>query len=450
MNTPNRSGARRCGRPSRRAFLHALLTASIGLPWLETFRARTGHAQSAGSQRFIVMFSPNGTIYDQWVPSGSETDFELSPILTPLASHQSDLVIVEGLKQQGGGGDGHQNGIGGMLTGDELLPGRFAGQGAPPAGWAKGPSIDQRIADAIGPSMPFRSLELGVQPGAADNWGRMCYRARNLPLTPREDPGAVFDDVFGYALLDPAEREQRRQRSASILDYVKGEFEALSAEVSASDRQRLQAHLTQLREVERRLDQQSMAVAQCELPERPPELGDSNDRFPAIGEAMLDLLVLALACGRTNVASLQWSRSVSSTRFTWLDITRGHHDLSHLPDDDADAQAQLTRINTWYAERFAGLIDRLKAHQEADGTLFDQCLLLWCNELGKGNTHSRAKAPYVLAGSAGGALRTGRFLRYPEGTPHNNLLVSLLHVMGVEAETFGNPEWCTGPLDDFV
>lgn len=440
----------RWGSPSRRAFLRGLLASSIGLPWLESLRVSESRAQVEVPRCFIAMFSANGTVYDQWLPSGSETDFELSPILAPLEPHRSDLVIVEGLTQQGAGGDAHQSGIGGMLTGARLLPGRFAGQTSAPAGWAAGPSVDQRIAAEISREAPFRSLELGVQTGAADNWGRMIYRDRNQPLAPREDPARVFDDVFGYALLDPTERERIRARRASILDYVNSEFSALAAEVSSSDRQRLESHLTQLREVERRLDHQATASATCELPALPPSVESVNDAFPETGELMLDLLAVALGCGRTNVASLQWSRSVSQVRFTWLGIDQSHHELSHLPDSNVEAQDKLTRINTWYAERFAGLIQRLKTYQVGDGTLFDQCLLLWSSELGKGNTHSHERAPYVLAGSAAGALATGRFLRYPGATPHNNLLVSLLNVMGLETETFGDPEWCTGPLDGML
>jgi hypothetical protein len=104
-----------------------------------------------------------------WVPNGGETDFKLSPILSPLAEHRDDLVIIQGVDQQGAGGDGHQIGIGGMLTGAPLNSGPFAGVGAPPAGWASGPSVDQRIAEVLGNDTNLRSLELGVQVGAADN-----------------------------------------------------------------------------------------------------------------------------------------------------------------------------------------------------------------------------------------------------------------------------------------
>jgi hypothetical protein len=435
---------------TRRKLLHAMLGATIGLPWLETFAPRSARAQETPNLRFIVMFSANGTVRDQWLPSGTETDFTLSPILSPLAAHQSDLVVISGVDQRGAGGDGHQNGISGMLTGAGLLHGTFAGVGASPAGWAEGPSVDQRIAEVMGRGMPFRSLELGVQVGAADNWGRMCYRSRNQPLAPREDPARVFDDVFGPLTLDPADRARRQAERQSILDYLKDDVTRLSSEVAVADRQRLDSHLTYLREVEDRLQRQSENAAACAIPSRPAPAGAANDDFPEIGALQTDLLVLALACGQTRVASLQWSRSVSAVRFTWLDIDETHHALSHLPDSDTKAQAALTRINTWYAERYADLITKLKSYPEGEGTLFDQSLLLWCNELGTGNTHSRDNAPYVLAGSAGGALQTGRYLSYEGDVPHNNLLVSLLNLMGLPDTTFGRPEWCTGPLDGLV
>jgi hypothetical protein len=432
---------------TRRKMLHAMLAATIGLPWLETFAGRSARAQAAPSARFVVMFSPNGTVRDSWLPTGTETDFTLSPILAPLAPHQSELVVISGLDQKGEGGDGHQNGISGMLTGGGLLHGNFAGVGAPPAGWAEGPSVDQRIAAELSRGLPFRSLELGVQVGAADNWGRMCYRGRNQPLAPREDPGKLFDDVFGPLTLDPADRARRQAERQSILDYLKDDVTRLSSEVAVADRQRLDAHLTYLREVEARLQRQGENAASCTITARPEASGKGNDQFPEVGALQTDLLVLALACGQTRVASLQWSRSVSATRFTWLGIDESHHGLSHLPDSDTDAQESLTRINTWYAERYAALIEKLKSYPEGEGTLFDQCLLLWCNELGKGNTHSRNDAPYVLAGSAGGALQTGRFLSYEGEVPHNNLLLSLLNLFGLPDTTFGRAEWCTGPLD---
>ena len=189
----------------RRTILRGAAGAALALPWLASLAPRTARAATAPIKRFIVMFSPNGTLPGAWTPTGTETSFTLGPILAPLAPHQADLVVVAGLNQQGGGGDGHQNGMGGMLTGTGLNPGPFAGQGAAPAGWAMGPSVDQRIAAAMNAPTKYRSLELGVQVNAADNWGRMIYRTANQPLPPNDDPADVYARVFTDLHTDPAD-----------------------------------------------------------------------------------------------------------------------------------------------------------------------------------------------------------------------------------------------------
>jgi hypothetical protein len=433
-------------RWSRRQCLRSLLVGSLGLPWLETFNARRAGAQTAPRPRFVVMFSPNGTVQENWTPSGTEMAFTLSRILSPLEQHRDRLVIIAGVDQQGAGGDPHQNGIGGMLTGGMLLPGPYGGVGTPPSGWAEGPSVDQRAADRLAENVPFRSLELGVFVGPADNRGRMIYRAANRPLPPREDPARVFDELFGSATLGREQLERRRRLRMSVLDHVGEELRRLSGEVSASDRQRLELHFEYLREVETRLGAQAQSLDRCELPARPAPPPLNNDDYPAFGELQLDLMAVALACEQTRVASLQWSRALSPVRFTWLGIRDEHHALSHKPDTDVAARESLTLINQWYAARFAGLLERLSRYDEGERTLLDNSLVLWCNELANGNDHGRENAPYVLAGNAAGALRTGRFLQYPGSVPHNNLLLSLLHLLGVGDASFGRAEWCTGPL----
>jgi Protein of unknown function (DUF1552) len=435
----------------RRTLLRGALGAALGLPWLETMAPRGARAQTNLPKRFVVMFSPNGTLPDLWTPSGGETDFTLSTILSPLAEHRDDLVILQGLDQQGAGGDGHQNGIGGMLTGAALNPGPFGGVQAPPAGWAAGPSVDQRIADAIGGETKLPSLELGVQVGSADNWGRMCYRASNQPLPPEDDPAAVYARVFADLHTDPAVLARQRTRRKSMLDAVMGEYERLQASLGSADRQRLDAHLSAVRDIELRLTRDAtLGGAACADPVLEAVDAQANDSFPDVGALQIDLLAMAFACDITRVASLQWSRSVSQTRFSWLGIEEAHHDLSHLGDDDLAGVDKVTRIDQWYASQFAELISKLKAIPEGDGSVFDNTLLVWCNELAKGNSHSRKDAPYVLAGSAGGVLQTARFLRYDGDYPHNDLLVSLLQIMGLPDTTFGNPDWCNGPLTGLV
>lgn len=432
----------------RRTVLRAAGGVLLGLPWLESLAA----AQPTGQlpKRFVVFFSPNGTVPWNWTPTGTETNFQLSPILSPLAAHQSDIVVISGVDQiQGGAGEQHIQGMGCMLTGMPV-------NGGGPwngASWAGGMSVDQVIADQIGAGTKFRSLELGVQvgngpPGGTPTsvWTRMSYRGSNDPLHPENSPYAIFDRVFSDVDAEEAELARRRALKKSVLDTVRDDYVSLMARIGAADRPRVEAHLSAVRELEESLGLGTNGRT-CTPPTLQPGLSVlSNDNYGAVGRAQMDLLVIAMACDLTRVGGIQWSHSVGETRHRWLDIHEGHHEISHRGDSDTVAQDQLTRINRWYAEQFAYLLAKLKSVPEGDGTLLDHTIVLWCNELAKGNSHSGTDAPYVLAGRGGGSLRTGRFLRYSGHVPHNNLLVSLLNAFGVDRDRFGNPDWCTGPL----
>lgn len=170
----------------------------------------------------------------------------------------------------------------------------------------------------------------------------------------------------------------------------------------------------------------------------------SNDNFPAVGKLQMDLMAMALACDLTRVGTIQWENSVGNVQFTWLNITRGHHDMSHDGDDVTQTMENLTQINIWYAQQLAYLLGKLAAIPEGSGTMLDNTLVFCVNELSRGNVHSHNPMPYLFAGGTGGTLQMGRFLQF-KGEPHNNLLVSLMNLYGVEG-TFGDPNFCTGPL----
>lgn len=192
-----------------------------------------------------------------------------------------------------------------------------------------------------------------------------------------------------------------------------------------------------------------MAGSVCKKPSTPATLDfRSAKNFEAVGKLQMDLLTMALACDLTRVASLQWSFAESYLAFSWLGVSAGHHDISHAGDSDAGARENLIKINTWYAQQFAALIDRLKAVPEGAGTLFDHTAIVWVNELGKGNSHSRNNYPFVIAsGSDGKMFRPGKLFT-AKGVPHNNLYVTLQHAMGIMGVTqFGNPKYSTGNLD---
>ena len=458
---------------NRRAFLRGAGGVAIALPFLEIMGGCSkGSSSGAGAgvaatrkavtgvngfpKRFIVFFSANGTIPTRWVPTGGETDFVMSDILRPLeeAGHRNDLLILDGVDDEvsnHGPGDGHMKGMGCLLTGTELLEGdAFTGGNGELAGWGGGISIDQELANNIADDTRFKSLEFGVRTGGATVWSRMSYSAPDQPLPPTDSPYTMFDRVFGDLGADPFGVEKLRAQRHTVLDTVMEDYARLNARLGAADRARLEEHLETIRGVESRLDNGGEIGGECQVPNVGTPIDPSQAvNYPVVGDLQMDLLTMAMACDLTRVATLQWSRSVSGQTFGHLDpaIPEGHHDLSHEGDSNTYAFESLVRINTWYSTKLAELITRLKAVPEGPGTMFDNTVILVCNELGKGNSHTRMNQPFLLAGSAGGYFRTGRFLTYAGTTPHNKLLVSLCQAFGLSRTTFGNPVYGSGPLD---
>lgn len=440
-------------RLGRRTFAKTLGLSALALPFL---RALPSQAQVDAPKRFIFMFSPNGTVPDAWGADGGERDFTLRRILAPLESFREQLLVLEGVDQRSareGPGDGHQTGMGHLLTGRVLLPGDTMGgcDSCPPASWASGISVDQRIANHVGDGTRFRSLELGVKVGRAANvWSRMSYQGAAQPLPPEDDPYAVYDRVFGDLVADPFGLERRRALRQSVLDFVQEDFSRLRANLGRADRDVLDSHAEAVRDIERRLDSPGAVGAACAAPTMGERLDkDATENYPAVGRLQMDLLVMAMACDLTRVGTLQWSRSVGGVPSPWLGIEDRHHDLSHEGDGNSDAKEKLVRINTWYAEQYAYLLGRLASIPEGEGSMLDNTLVLWGNELGKGNSHTRNDIPFVLGGNVDGHFSTGRFLRF-EARPHNDLLTTVAQAYGVEDETFGAPEFNTGPISELL
>lgn len=437
-------------RLDRRTFLRGAGGLALALPFLD---AMAGSASAVDfPKRFVVFFTGLGTVKQAWQPTGTETSFELGEILAPLSPYRDKLLVIEGIDMESahhGPGDPHQQGIGQALTGTELQEGTLFPYACNPAahvGWGGGISVDQFLAAKLGERTKLSSLELGVQVQYANVSSRVSYLGPGQPVPPEDDPRAAFDRLFLDLSSDPADLDRRRALRRQVLGSVMEDYGSLARTLGGDDRQKLEQHLGAVNEIEKRLDAPGLLGGACAL----PELGDpldvyANDNFPAIGRLQTDLLAMALACDLTRVASIQWSATQAGKVFTWLGQSDTHHALSHSNVSDPDKQQQLIDIGRWQAEQLAYLLGKLDAVQEGTGTLLDNTLVLWCTDISQGQSHARRDMPYVLAGGAGGALRTGRYLRY-DGDPHNNLLVTLCNAMGVDVSTFGNPAYCTGPL----
>jgi hypothetical protein len=460
---------RRAARWRRRELLAGL--GSLGLVPLLGDRFARAQAPGASPRRVVIFYTPNGTVGPEWRPRGGETDFTLGRILTPLAPWRSRLLVLGGVDMalaEAGFGSHHTRGIGGLLTGRRILMGNFRSAGPPTAGWAGGVSIDQHIGQHLartpGAATRFRTLELGVRVIDAEVRGRLSYLGPNQPVPPMESPYEVFDRIFGGGQAPApgpvapgdARAERLRAQRKSVLDFLGQELAAVRAHVGVDDRARVDAHLEAVRDIERRLQVDAAAsggtAARCATPAQAPRLDVmATENLPAVGRLQMDLLAAALACDLVRVATLQWTHAESNQTFPFLGVGGQHHAMSHAGDGDAAAQESLTKINVFYAEQLRYLIETLSRYPEGERTLLDNTVVLWAIEIGKGNNHAHRDLPFLLAGSCGGAFRTGRFLDFQargRSQPHNNLLVSLASAMGLPDATFGDPEHCTGPLPD--
>jgi len=448
---------------TRRRLLSGLgaLTVTLTSPIWRRVTAFGQDANQPAGRRFIGIFSANGTIGSAFFPANpgggaTEAPLTLGPILAPLQDHVSKLLVLKGVHMNSTvedelgvasankPGGPHMKGPGAMLTGGSLLAGSFTGAGGP-AGWADRISVDQLIANRIGAGTQFPSLEFGVRIEGQEPLRVISYRGPNQPNTAVDDPWQMYGRIFANSELTETELVRVVAERQSVLDFLKDDIHRLQARVSSEDRARLEAHLGGVRNIEQRLQSSAGSCAPLEMPAQLDPRAMAN--YPTIGRLQTDLMLLAHTCGMTRVSTFMWANADSWQYYPWVGVDEEHHELSHAADDDTAATEKLIKINVWHAEQLKYLLDQLAAAQEVDGSsMLDSSIVLWGNELGAGNSHSYKDIPWLLAGGAGGALRTGRFVQYPD-RPHNDLMVSICNAMGLsDVTTFGIPGVCTGPL----
>ncbi len=181
------------------------------------------------------------------------------------------------------------------------------------------------------------------------------------------------------------------------------------------------------------------------MPEVDPEIELVNDNTPEVSRIQIELLVNSLANDMARIATLQYMRSVGQARMNWLGIDEGHHGLSHEPDNNQGAQEKLEKINTWFSGEVAHLAKRLSETPEpgVEGeSMLDNTLVVWTNELGKGNSHTLDDIPMVMIGGGFG-FKMGRAANM-EGVAHNRLWMAIAKAMGHDMETFGTESLCEG------
>lgn len=430
---------------SRREFAKKLGIGIGAMPFLANLSSFGFSSLNAPRQRIVIVFSPNGVVPPNFWPDEEGEAFNLKSIMAPLEPFKNRLMTLHGVCDRiRGDGDNHMRGIGCLLTGDELYPGNIQGGSDTPAGWASGLSIDQEIKNYLQAKPEtqtrFGSLEFGVAvPNRADTWTRMVYSGPNKPVAPIDDPYAMFNKLYG--------KRKDEESIKSILDELQQDLQKISQNVSPEDRKLIDEHQSLVRDLESQLSRTDSSLEHA-IPQLDPNVEDNNDNIPKLTRMQMDLMLHSMQADFARVFTFQFTNSVGQAKMRWLGIEEDHHGLSHEPDSNEAAVEKLTKINHWYCEQIAYLVQRLADTPEpgADGSMLDHTTIVWTNELGKGNSHTLDNIPFVLVGNGLG-FKMGRAINYKGGVSHNRLLLSLAHGFGHNIAKFGNPDHCNdGPL----
>jgi hypothetical protein len=435
----------------RRTFLRGAGTA-LALPLLDAMvPAMTVLAQTPASpiRRLGFIYMPNGVArnfagINYWTPKGEGADFELSPILTPLAPYRDRMVVVSGLAQHqadahddGANGD-HTRGTSTWLTG--VHPKRTEG-----ADVRNGTSADQVAAAVLGKETALPSLELAIDlnflGGQCENsyscayLNTLAWRTPTAPMPTENNPRIVFERLFG----DGGTSEQRRMQAGenrSILDSVMGDLSRLQQSLGPVDRTTVSDYVDSVREVERRIQRAEATSGEAELPtlERPSGIPDI---FGDHVKLMYELQWLAYRADITRVVTFMLGRELNFRTYPEIGITEGHHGLSHH-QDNPNQIAKLAKLNTYQTDLFAWYLEKLRTTPEGDGTLLDHSLFLYGAGLSNPNLHAHYDLPLAVLGGAAGRMKGGRHLVYKDETPMTNLLVSMLDKVDVQVDTLGD------------
>ncbi|MDA1230778.1 MAG: DUF1552 domain-containing protein [Planctomycetota bacterium] len=433
---------------SRRRILRGTGVA-LGLPLLNSLLPRTMAENSRTAQapiRSAFLHFPNGVWEKGWVPEQMGHNYELSPILQPIAEVRNHVLVLTGLdKQHSREGDGHYSKQANFLTGMPVR--KTAGKDLS----AGGISVDQLMAQALKGKTPHASLVTGTGPvmtgvdrsvGYTHAYGSyLSWESESRPVTPEFHPQFVYESLFhGAQYLQPKHADSTRH----LLDFVLEDARSLRKKLGRDDRHKMDEYLDSMRTIESRIEfsrsENSERHAVSASPEkieaaRPGIPKDFRDHI----HMMMDLLVIAFQTDTTRVASLLLAGGPSNQSFNFIDgVTGEHHELSHH-ENKPEKIAQYQKISQWYVEQFVQFLQRLQEIQEGEGSLLDNCMVLFGSCMSDGNRHDPDNLPILLGGRAGGTLDSGQHIASNNGSvPLCNLYLSMLDRMGIEVDRFGD------------
>jgi hypothetical protein len=435
---------------SRRTLLRGA-GAAIALPLLDSMiPAGTALAQTAArpKSRLGCIYIPHGATMDKWTPAKTGKDFELSEILQPLAPFRDQVCVVSNLAhaqvapwegEDTGGAENHVRAAAVFLSGAHPVKGGRAFLGA---------TVDQVAALHVGQDTPLPSIELSLEElGLNCDRDFTCayrntlsWKSPIVPLPMENNPQVVFERLFGDGSTD-AQRRERRDQAASLLDSVREQVGSLDRSLPAADRARLSQYLEEVREIERRVAQVDKQLsAGIALPDAPVGVPESFEEHLNL---MFDLQVLAYRSEITRISTLMLARENSNAFYPGSGVREGFHNASHHSNERKNKD-QFAVINRYHVKTLTYFLEKLKSTPDGDGTLLDHAMVLYGSSLSDGNEHNFDPLPVILAGGASGQLQGGRHLKYEPHTPMANLLLAMLHKLGANVDSIGDS---TEPLD---
>jgi len=449
---------------SRRTVLKSV-GMTMALPFLEAMvPARSVFGATPGKKlRLVAIEMVHGSAgstalgikKNLWAPSAVGRDFDLSPTsLVSLQPYRDYVTIVSNTDVRNAeaftapeiGGD-HFRSSAVFLT--QTHPKQTQGSDV-----RAGTSLDQIYARQFGQETPIPSMQLcieNVDQAGGCSYGYSCTYTDSIswaspiePLPMVRDPRVVFDQLFGVGAT-PQERAERRSEDRSILDWLGTATARLKKDLGAADRARLSQYLEEVREIERRIQRveaKNSSGEPRELPEAPVGVPDS---FSEHVKLMFDLQALAFASDVTRVFALKLGRDASNRVYPDSGFKGAFHSASHHGERE-DRIVDFQKINTYHVSMVPYLLEKLKSTPDADGsTLLDNSVIIYGSPMGDSNLHNHKRCPIFIAGHAGGRLKGGLHLRAPDGTPMANLMLSVMHKLGVDdMQQFGDS---TGEFD---
>lgn len=392
---------------SRRSFLRAL-GAAAAVPFVQRLLPQVARAADAPPpKRMVVFYTGQGHIIDQFVPSGGAS---LGPALEPLAALRGKIDVLHNIEGTHGHYEGHA----------ESLTGRPNGETFTASG---GPSLDQIIAERNRGQTILPSLELGVYAGSGAD-GMIAYSAAGLPIPCAGDPRGVFDRMFRTLNQDPAVAARRRAQDRSVLDAIAKDYGDIQGGLGVAARRLLDAHLTLVRAQEQAL-LQPVEVKACDLGTAPTApSGEDGYDYPTTARLQMNNAVAALSCDVTRVVTIMLGYAQNTITHRWLGQTDDFHQIAH--GSVADSAGKFLAVDRWQAGELAHMLGGLDT-----AGILDSSAVVWISELGLHQfDHLKGNAGVVLAGSAGGFLKTAGRTVDMGGAHYHDVLLTLGHAMG--------------------